>query len=138
MASVVYHGFPQVQDKGKLRLFKSDRQDCEDGEQKRDFIYVKDAIDAVQHMLTVNSLSGIYNVGTSQANSFNQLAEGLFAAIDKPMEIEYIDMPAGLEQHYQYLTQADIRKLRNSGFSKSFTSLKNGIDDYVEFLITHG
>ena len=135
MASVVYHGFPQVWNEGKLRLFKSKRQDCKDGEQKRDFIYVNDATDVVQYMLTVNSLSGIYNVGTGQAASFNQLAEGLFSAADKPLKVEYIDMPAGLGQHYQYFTQADIGKLRDSGFSKSFTSLKNGIAEYVEFLM---
>ena len=139
MASVVYHGFPQVQDEGKLRLFKSDRQDCEDGEQKRDFIYVKDATDVVQPMLTIDdSLSGIYNVGTGQAASFNQLAEGLFAAVDKPVKVEYIDMPAGLGQHYQYFTQADIRKLRDSGFSKPFTTFKSGIGKYVEFLMMDG
>ena len=138
MASVVYHGFPQVRDESKLRLFKSNRKDCEDGEQKRDFIYVKDVIDVIQHMLNRNdSLSGIYNVGTGQATSFNQLAEGLFAAVGKPVKIEYIDIPTGLSQHYQYFTQADIRKLRNSGFSKSFTSLKNGISEYVEFLMAH-
>ena len=139
MASVVFHGFPQVRNEGKLRLFKSDREDCENGEQKRDFIYVKDAIDVIQYMLNLNnSLSGIYNVGTGQAASFNQLAEGLFAAVDKLVKVEYIDMPTGLGQHYQYFTQADIRKLRDSGFSKSFTSLKNGIGEYVEFLMTHG
>ena len=139
MASVVYHGFPQVRNEGKIRLFKSDRQDYENGEQKRDFIYVKDTIDVIQHMLTVdNPLSNIYNVGTGQAASFNQLAEGLFDAVDKPIEVEYIDMPTGLSQHYQYFTQADIGKLRDSGFSKSFTSLKNGIGEYVEFLMAHG
>ena len=139
MASIIFHGFPQVRDEGKLRLFKSNRKDCENGEQKRDFIYVKDAANVVQYMLTVdNSLSGIYNIGTGQASSFNQLAEGLFAAVDKPIQVEYIDMPAGVGQHYQHFTQADTSKLQKSGFSESFTSLKKGIDEYVEFLITHG
>lgn len=138
MASVIYHGFVQVRDKGTLRLFKSNRKDYEDGEQKRDFIYVKDAIDVIQHMLTLDdSLSGIYNVGTGRAASFNQLVEGLSATVNKPIRVEYIDMPTELGQHYQYFTQADIGKLRDSGFSKSFTSLKNGICEYVEFLLTH-
>ena len=139
MASVIYHGLPQVQNEGKLRLFKSYRQNCKDGEQKRDFIYVEDAIDVIQHMLSLhNSLSGIYNVGTGQATSFNQLAEELFAAVDKPVKVEYIDMPTGLSQNYQYFTQADIRKLKDSGFTKSFTSLRKRIFEYVEFLVTHG
>lgn len=134
MRSVVAKAYGKVVEKGKISLFKSYRRDIANGEQKRDFIYVKDAVDVVMYFFSHPELAGIYNVGTGVARSWNDLANALFAAVDKKSHIEYIDMPETIRDRYQYFTQADISKLRGSGYIKPFQSLEDSVKDYVGYL----
>ena len=124
MASVVLHSFNQIQQNGKVRLFKY-------GEQKRDFVYAKDIADVCIFFMENKPSSGIYNVGTGQARTFKELAEAVFSALGKKSEIEYIDIPEDIKDKYQSFTEANISKLRLAGYSKPFTSLENGVNDYV-------
>lgn len=137
MRSVVAKAYQRVADEGKISLFKSYRKDCKDGEQKRDFIYVKDAVDIVLFFLDHPQINGIFNVGTGKASTWNELAGALFDAVGKEPDIQYIDMPADLERRYQYFTQADMAKLRKSGYTKPFTPLKEAVADYVRYLRDH-
>lgn len=137
MRSVVGKAYSHVADEGKISLFKSCRKDYKDGEQKRDFIYVKDAVDIALFFLDHPQINGIFNVGTGKASTWNELAGALFAAVGKKPDIQYIDMPADLERRYQYFTQADMTKLRNSGYTKHFTPLKEAVADYVRYLRDH-
>lgn len=132
MASMVFHGYNQIQQTGKIRLFKSYIQNIPDGEQKRDFVYVKDVCDVVMWFLDHKDISGLFNVGTGRARSFNELAEAVFAALNLKPDIEYIDMPEVLMDKYQYYTEAKIDKLREAGYDKSFLDIKQGADDYVK------
>lgn len=134
MMSVICKAFPQVRDKGRIRLFKSYRDDCADGEQKRDFIYVKDAVDVMYHSFCDPSKTGILNLGTGQARSWNDLAGALFAAAGKKPVIEYVDMPEELREKYQYFTQADMVGLKESGLYPGFRSLEETVKDYVGYL----
>ncbi len=134
MRSVVHKGYQQIKDTGKLKLFKSYRTEYSDGEQQRDFVYVKDVVDMIEYFLQNANVSGIFNIGTGQAHSWNQLAEGLFNALDVPQNIEYIDMPDYLKEKYQYFTQADSTKLRKAGYTKEATPLAAAIQDYVSIL----
>lgn len=137
MRSVVAKAYQRVVEEGKASLFKSCRKDYKDGEQKRDFIYVKDAVDIVLFFLDHPQINGIFNVGTGKASTWNELAGALFDAVGKKPDIQYIDMPAGLERRYQYFTQADMSKLRKSGYTKHFTPLKEAVADYVRYLRDH-
>lgn len=132
MASMVFHGYNQIRKTGRIRLFKSHRPDYKDGEQLRDFIYVEDIV-KICHWLSENKImSGIYNAGTGKARTFNDLANAIFAAMDKKPSIEYIDMPEDIRDSYQYFTEADMDKLINAGYDASFYSLEEGVKDYVE------
>jgi ADP-L-glycero-D-manno-heptose 6-epimerase len=131
MRSVVNKSYPQAINNGTIRLFKSHRQDIEHGQQKRDFLYVKDAVDMTLFFLENTDLSGIYNVGTGKARPFDDLASSVFDALDEPVEIEYFDMPDHIRPNYQYYTEADLSKLRAAGYDREITSLEDGIDDYV-------
>ncbi len=131
MASMIYHGYKQVMDKGAIRLFKSCRPDYQDGMQLRDFVYVKDVCDVIMYFLDHGEYSGIYNVGTGKAQSFKELAESVFYALGREPQLEYIDMPEHLREKYQYYTQADIAKLREAGYEKEFHTLRTGAADYV-------
>src|SRR3989338_1017430 len=122
MRSVIAKSYERVVGEGKIRLFKSYDSAYKDGEQKRDFIYVKDAVDVVLYFEKNLNINGIFNVGTGEARSWNDLARALFSAVGKKPRIEYFDMPENLRARYQYFTQADISKLRESGYKKSFTS----------------
>ncbi|OGX29278.1 MAG: ADP-glyceromanno-heptose 6-epimerase [Omnitrophica WOR_2 bacterium RIFCSPHIGHO2_01_FULL_52_10] len=137
MRSVVAKAYRSVADEGKINLFKSYRKDYKDGEQKRDFIYVKDAVDIVLFFLDHPQINGIFNVGTGKASTWNELAGALFTAVGKKPVIQYIEMPADLERRYQYFTQADMTKLRKSGYPKLFTPLKEAVADYVRYLRDH-
>jgi len=137
MRSVVAKAYQRVADEGKISLFKSYRKDYKDGEQKRDFIYVKDAVDIVLFLLDHPQVNGIFNVGTGKASTWNELAGALFTAVGKKPNIQYIEMPADLERRYQYFTQAEMAKLRKSGYPKPFTPLKEAIADYVRYLKDH-
>lgn len=137
MASVIYHAYRQIQENGNVKLFKSYIPEFKHGEQLRDFIYVKDVVAAVKFFLDARVDSGLYNLGTGQARTFYDLASSVFAALDKPVNIEYIDMPQDVRAHYQYFTQADVSKLREFGFVKEFTSLEDGVQEYVTSLLAN-
>ncbi len=144
MASVIFHSFNQIKEKGFVKLFKSHKKEFRDGEQLRDFIYVKDVLKICFWFLKCLSdenrtcSSGIYNVGTGQARSFNDLVSATFRGIDRQPAIEYIDMPADIRNTYQYYTEADMEKLKAAGYDESFYSLEDGIDDYVSnYLISN-
>jgi len=134
MMSVVCKKFLEVRDKGRIGLFKSYRDDFGDGEQKRDFIYVKDVVDVVAYFLEHPEHSGVFNLGCGAARSWNDLARAMFSALGKEPDIEYVDMPETLRQKYQYFTEANIDKLRKAGCKKKFTSLENAIKDYSTYL----
>jgi ADP-L-glycero-D-manno-heptose 6-epimerase len=131
MRSVVIRAYFQAKKTGVIRLFKSYRHDIGDGEQRRDFIYVKDAVNVTLFFLENPEVNGLFNVGTGQANTFNRLAHAVFSALDMPDNIEYIDMPEGLEKRYQYYTCAELDKLRASGFRGNFHDLEDAARDYV-------
>ncbi len=131
MASVIFHSFHQIRKQGEVKLFKSHRPDFKDGQQLRDFIYVKDILKVCYWLMKNQPASGIYNLGTGQARSFEDLVKSTFAGLDKEPSIEYIDMPVDIRDKYQYFTEANMQKLRAVGYEDAFYSLEEGIDDYV-------
>ena len=131
MASVIFHAFHQINNTGKVKLFRSHRPDFKDGWQLRDFIYVKDLVNVCVFLMQNKVQSGIYNLGTGQARSFYDLADSTFKAMDKQTEIEYVDIPADIRDKYQYFTEADMSKLIAQGYTTPFTSLEEGVRDYV-------
>lgn len=131
MKSVVAHNTARVAAGEPLRLFRSHRPDYGDGGQLRDFIYVKDCAHVVTWLLAHPSISGLFNLGTGQARSWLDLGRSLFAALDQPETIAFIDMPEALREKYQYYTQADMGRLRSIGYDAPFTSLEDGVADYV-------
>jgi ADP-L-glycero-D-manno-heptose 6-epimerase len=131
MRSVVLKSFEQIRSSGSVNLFKSYDSNFADGEQKRDFVYVKDCVEVLWWALQNKKLSGIYNLGTGQARSWNELTSAVFSALGQESKINYIEMPEELRGKYQYLTQADLSKLRDAGCKLSFTSLEEAIKDYV-------
>ncbi|MBR9677232.1 ADP-glyceromanno-heptose 6-epimerase [Candidatus Woesearchaeota archaeon] len=132
MASVVFHGFNQAIKDGEIRLFKSAKESFADGEQTRDFVYVKDAVAITLFFKNNPQVSGIFNVGTGIARTFNDLAKSIFKALGKSENIKYIDMPQDLKAKYQYHTQANMQKLRDAGYTKKIHTLEEGITDYVQ------
>lgn len=139
MASVAYKQFDAVQMGYPLKLFRSFKEGYSDGEQKRDFIYVKDCIKVLRFFQENPQANGIFNLGSGQARSWNDLAKSLFSACKQKEQIEYIDMPIELHGKYQYFTEAKIDKLRAAGYTEQFYSLESGIRDYVEnYLIPGG
>lgn len=138
MKSVICKAYPSVQDQGRMSLFKSYKSDYRDGEQKRDFIYIKDVVEVVMHFFERGNMNGIYNVGSGEATSWNQLAKSLFSAVKRPAYIEYIDMPENLREKYQYFTRADISKLRNTGYLRKHYPFDNAVKDYVCNYLSHG
>lgn len=131
MASVIFHSFLQIRDNGFVKLFKSHRPDVEDGQQLRDFIYVKDLVAVCVWLMEQLPASGLYNLGTGKARSFSDLVNATYAALDKPADIRYIDMPEDIRDKYQYFTEADMTKLRGVGYTLPFQSLEDGVADYV-------
>jgi ADP-L-glycero-D-manno-heptose 6-epimerase len=131
MRSFVLKAFEQINSNGRVRLFKSHRPDFKDGEQKRDFLYVKDAVDMTLFFFDNPKTAGIYNLGAGLARTWNDLAKAVFAAMGKSPNIEYIDMPDSVRNQYQYFTEADISKLRSTGYEKQITSLEEAAKDYV-------
>ncbi|MGE5309187.1 MAG: ADP-glyceromanno-heptose 6-epimerase [Deltaproteobacteria bacterium] len=134
MRSVICKTFEKVLAEKKIRLFKSYRRDFADGEQKRDFVYVKDAVEIVLHFIRNPQKKGIFNIGTGCARSWNDVAAALFAALGMEPDIEYIEMPPQIRPRYQYFTQADLAKLRRAGISHAFYSLEDAVKDYVGYL----
>ena len=139
MASVVFHAFNQYQENNQIKLFKSEHPSYADGMQVRDFIYVKDAVEIIIFFLNNNNLSGLYNAGTGNAETFKALAEAvLINTKGLPDDIKYINMPNDLKGKYQYYTQATMSKINAIGFNNNFMNLKEGVTDYLEnYLLTY-
>jgi len=132
MASVIFHTYHKIMKEGAMQLFRSHKPEFVDGGQSRDFIYVKDVVSILMFFIESNSVnSGIYNVGTSNARSFYDLAAATFKAMDKEVNISFIDTPEDIRDTYQYYTQAEMSKLIKQGYNKDFYSLEDGISDYV-------
>ena len=131
MASVIFHSYKQIKENGKVKLFRSHKDGYKDGEQLRDFIYVKDVIAVCCWLMENQPASAIYNVGTGEARSFNRLVKSTFAGLDMEPQIEYIDMPVDIRDKYQYFTEASMDKLKAAGYSNEFYTLESGVDDYV-------
>ena len=142
MASVAFHTFNQFSETGNMKLFKGTKVGVKDGEQQRDFVYVKDCANIVAHFLSTSltkkpahhpiNINGIYNIGTGQARSFKDLATNVMQSMGKTPKIEYIDMPEDLRGKYQYFTEAHMAKLRKAGYKAPMTSLEDGVKDYVQ------
>lgn len=138
MASVIWHAFNQIKKDGVVKLFRSHKDGFRDGEQLRDFIYVKDVVSVIGWMMGEMlaakwpaTYNGIYNLGTGTARSFNDLVKATFAGLDLDPNIVFIDMPEDIRDKYQYFTEANMQKLRNAGYNQPFYSLENGVGDYV-------
>jgi ADP-L-glycero-D-manno-heptose 6-epimerase len=131
MASVIFHAYNQITETGKIKLFRSHKIDFKDGEQKRDFIYVKDVTSVLFYLMNNKKGSGIYNVGTGSARTFLDIAENIFKVTGKERNIEFIDTPEDIREKYQYFTEAKINKLRSTGYLKEFTPIESGIKEYI-------
>ena len=138
MASVIMHAFNQINATGMLKLFRSHRPDYADGQQSRDFVYVKDVVDVLIYFMETRKHCGIYNLGTGKARPFNDLGKATFSAMGLEPNITYIDTPADIRDKYQYFTEADITSLREAGYNGEFHSLEDGVKDYVQnYLMGH-
>lgn len=131
MASVIFHAFNQIRQNGKVKLFRSHNPKYSDGGQLRDFVYVKDVVSVIWFLYKHNPKSGIYNLGSGKARSFLDLAKSTFSALNKEPQIEFIDTPVDIRDKYQYFTEANMEKLKAQGYHKAFTSLEEGVKDYV-------
>lgn len=131
MASVVFKAFHQIRREGRVRLFKSGRAEYPDGGQMRDFVYVKDAVEVMRWLLDHPDINGLFNLGTGQARTWNDLIGAVFAALGQEPAIDYIDMPPGLDAQYQYFTEAKMDKIRAMGCPATFRPLEEAVQDYV-------
>jgi ADP-L-glycero-D-manno-heptose 6-epimerase len=131
MRSLVHKSFAQVKSEGVIRLFKSYRKEYRDGEQKRDFLYVKDAVAMTLHLAANRKAGGLFNIGSGAARTWIDLAKSVFAALDKKPKIKFIEMPEAIRDKYQYFTQANISRLRTAGYKAPVTSLEDAVKDYV-------
>lgn len=138
MASVIFHSFNQIKQSGKMKLFRSHNPNYKDGEQLRDFIYVKDVADVIFFLMEHRKNSGIYNLGTGKARSFLDLTRNTFKAMGVPENIEFIDTPVDIRDKYQYFTEANMQKLRSIGYSKPFHTLEEGVTEYVKNYLLKG
>jgi ADP-L-glycero-D-manno-heptose 6-epimerase len=132
MASVIFHSFLQINEKGRVKLFRSHNPNYKDGGQLRDFVYVKDVVEVIWFLYSNKVKSGIYNLGSGKARTFFDLASATFKAMGKEVSIDFIDTPIDIRDKYQYFTEANMSKLKEQGYSKPFTSLEDGIGDYVK------
>jgi ADP-L-glycero-D-manno-heptose 6-epimerase len=132
MRSLIQKAYHQILNHGYLELFKSHRTEYRDGEQERDFIYVRDAVEVTLFFALESNLGGLYNCGTGRARTWLDLAYALFAALGREPDIRFIEMPEVLQGKYQYHTQSEVEKLRSAKYGKSFTSLEDGVKDYVQ------
>ena len=137
MASVIFHAYNQIKEHGYMKLFRSHNPDYEDGKQLRDFVYVKDVVDVCYFLLHLRKDNGIYNLGSGTARTFLDLATNTFEAMSLNPDIRFIDTPIDLRDKYQYYTQANMDKLKSIGYTQTFTSLEEGVHDYVgNYLMT--
>ena len=132
MASVIFQTFNQIEKTGGMKLFRSHHKDYKDGEQLRDFIYVKDVVSIIEFMYKGSITSGLYNVGTGEARTFYDLAKLTFLALNKEPNISFIDTPEDIRNKYQYFTEADMSKLKQQGYTSTFHTLEEGVEDYVK------
>lgn len=132
MASVIMHAFNQIQEKGSVKLFRSHNPKFKDGEQLRDFVYVKDVVEVCHFLLHHRKDSGIYNLGSGKARTFLDLVKNTFAGVDKTPQIDFMDTPIDIRDKYQYFTEANMTKLKSIGYSKPFHTLEEGVKDYVK------
>jgi ADP-L-glycero-D-manno-heptose 6-epimerase len=132
MRSVVHKAFEQINANGKVRLFKSANPQYKDGEQMRDFIYIKDAVDMTLFFLNNPGTNGLYNIGSGKSRTWNDLVNAMFRAMNRPVSIEYIEMPPHLLKKYQYFTEANTGKIKAAGYSSPLSSLEEGVTDYVK------
>ncbi|GAA3917380.1 ADP-glyceromanno-heptose 6-epimerase [Hymenobacter algoricola] len=138
MASVIFHAFEQIRQTGSMTLFRSHNPDFADGEQQRDFVYVKDVVEVCFFLMQNRRSSGIYNLGTGEARTFMDLTLNTFQALERAADIHFRDTPEDIRDTYQYYTQADMSKLRSIGYDRPFTRLEDGIDDYVRHYLVPG
>jgi len=136
MASMVYKSYLQVIEQQRIRLFKSNHPEFRNGEQKRDFIYVKDVVEVIWNILNTTHINGIFNLGTGKASTWNELANAVFKALGKEPNIEYIEMPENLSSQYQNFTQADMSRLKDTMSLKPFYTLDSAISDYIHNYLT--
>ncbi|MFZ6666295.1 ADP-glyceromanno-heptose 6-epimerase [Peijinzhouia sedimentorum] len=132
MASVIFHAFNQIEQNGSMKLFRSHNLAYKDGEQMRDFVYVKDVVNVCYFLMQQRKHNGIYNLGSGKARTFLDLVKGVFGALNKKEDISYIDTPSDIRDKYQYFTEANMNKLKSIGYGMNFISLEEGIDDYVK------
>lgn len=132
MASAIWHAYNQIKKTGKMKLFKSHHPDYKDGEQMRDFVYVKDVAEVCLFLMHHRKNSGIYNLGSGKARSFLALVKAVFKTLGQPEHIKFIDTPAEIRDTYQYFTEAKMEKLKGIGYRNEFTPLENGVDDYIK------
>ncbi len=136
MRSVVNKAFHQIQKTGRVQLFKSHRADFADGQQRRDFLYVKDAVEMTLHVAASPTANGLINVGAGKSHTWIELATAVFDAMDRPRQIEFIDMPESLQSKYQYSTEASIARLRTVGYDAPITPLASAVNDYIRHYLT--
>ncbi len=136
MASVIFHAFNQISATKAMKLFRSHNPDFKDGEQKRDFVYVKDVADVMFFLMKHKKNSGIYNLGTGHARTFKDLVKNTFKSMGIEENISFIDTPEDIRDKYQYFTEANMSKIRSIGYTKEFTSLEKGVEDYVKNYLT--
>jgi len=138
MASVIFHAYHQIKEKGEVTLFRSHKSEYKDGEQLRDFIYVQDIVNIVCWLMEHQPENGLYNAGTGQARTFLDLAKGIFKSLGMEEKINFRDTPEDIRDKYQYFTEADMSKIKNAGYSAPFYSLEEGIEDYVKTYLQEG
>lgn len=132
MASVIFHAFNQINKTGGMKLFRSHNPEYKDGEQLRDFVYVKDVTSVCMFLLNHRKDSGIYNLGSGKARTFLDLTRNTFKAMEKPEHIEFMDTPIDIRDKYQYFTEANMKKLKSIGYNTPFHTLEEGVEDYVK------
>ena len=132
MVSVIFNTVLQIKATGMMKLFKSHNLEYKDGEQARDFVYIKDVLDVLLFIMNNQKYSGIYNLGSGKARTFNDLVKVVFKSMEVNANILFVDMPLDLRSQYQYFTQAEIQKLKSIGYQTPFTSLEDGVEDYVK------
>lgn len=131
MASVIFHAYNQIKEKGSVKLFRSHNPDYKDGEQMRDFVFVKDVVKMCIWLMNEQPTNGLYNIGSGVARTFNDLVNSIFTALNLPSQIEYIDTPEDIRDKYQYFTEANMRKIKDAGYHESFYSIEDGVNEYV-------
>lgn len=136
MKSIIAKAYTQIKETGNIKLFKSYKSQYPDGGQMRDFVYVKDCVDAIWWLLNTPSVNGIYNIGTGQSRTWNDLAAAVFNSMNYPIDITYIEMPDSIKNQYQYYTEASMQKLIDKGYPHNLTSLEAGVADYVHHYLS--